>query len=330
MADVDDRGQLLLVGALTFAVMLVALAVLLNAAIYTGNVATRDAGPGTGQAIEYENEASSMARATMAAINDRGNESYADRRQNFTQTVDAWSRNARTHAAAALADAEVEVLVDPTRGTAIRQTAERNMTSADGQEDWTVANDTTVRAFRLNVSQDSLQTPPDDDVTDLLFGDNETRDYFQLRFEDDSDRWTVYFARDANSNDTDDDVTVRVRHNGATKGDPCSAPAENDRVVVDITGTQVGDEPCGALQSMFDGLEAPYTISYHNGSNATGTYSLVVDRRIGRLATGANKTGDTEPTATRALYDADLRIAYRSDDIYYYSEFRIAPGEADE
>ena len=330
MADVDDRGQLLLVGALTFAVMLVALAVLLNAAIYTGNVATRDAGPGAGQAIEYENEAASMARTTMATLNDWDNEGYADRRQNFSDTVDVWSRNARTHAAAALADAEVEVLGDPTRGTTIEQTAERNMTSAGTQANWTVANDTTVRAFRLNVSQDSLQEPPDDDVVDLIFGVNETPRYFQVRIDDGDDDWRVYFARDANADDTDDDVAVRVQHDGSTVGDPCSVLADDDRVVVDITGTQVGGEHCGALAEMFDGLETPYTVSYRNGNNATGTYSLVADRRIDRLNTGADTTGATEPAATPALYDADLRIAYRSDDVYYENEFRIAPGEADD
>lgn len=330
MADVDDRGQLLLVGALTFAVMLVALAVLLNAAIYTGNVATRDAGPGTGQAIEYENEAASMARATMAAVNDRENGSYADRRQNFTGTVDAWSRNAHTHAAAALADAEVEVLGDPTRGTAISQTAERNMTDSNTEANWTVANDTKVRSFRLNVSQDSLQTPPsDENLTDRLFGENTTPHYFQVGFDDGTDQYSVLFAQNASDSVTED-VTILVQHDGTTIGDPCAVPADNDRVVVDITGTQVGDEHCATLQTMFDGLDATYNVTYRNGANATGTYSLVADRRIGQLKTGANTTGVTEPSATPALYDADLRITYRSDDVYYRTEFRIAPGEADD
>ena len=332
MADVDDRGQLLLVGALTFAVIMVALAVLLNAAIYTGNVATRDAGPGTGEAIEYENEAASMARSTIAAINDRETGSYPDRRLNFTGTVDTWSLNARTHASAALADASVEVLGDPTRGTAIRQTAERNMTDSNTDPNWTVANDTKVRSFRLNVSQDSLQMPPDDEnLTDRLFGENTTPHYYQIRFDesDTTDQWTVFFAQNATDTVTED-VTILVQNDGTTIGDPCAVPAENDRVVVDVTDTQVGNQHCAALQTMFGGLDAPYTISYRNGTNATGTYSLVVDRRIDRLQTGADTTGGTEPAATRALYDADLRITYRTDGVYYRTEIRIAPGENDD
>ncbi|GAB7093384.1 hypothetical protein JCM30237_05360 [Halolamina litorea] len=327
MADVDDRGQLLIVGAFTFAVMLVALAVLLNTAIYTGNVATRDAGPGTGEAIEYEGEAATMARDSLGAVNEREGATYADLRGNFTRAVDDWVAITRVHGATSLAGGGLEPVGDPTRGTLIEQPNERNFTSAATARNWTVANDSTVRAFRLNVTQDSLETPPDGDLVDIIFGEDERPNYFHVRIDDGAETWRIYFARDANDS-VSEDVTLSVDHDGSS--DACSAPADNGTVAVDITGAELGGSHCEPLENMTTALDDSYTVSYRNGVNGTGTYSLVSNRAIGRLDTGADTTGANDPTAERALYDATFRVTWRTADVYYQSELRIAPGEADD
>ena len=317
MADVDDRGQLMLVGALTLAVMLVALAVLLNAAIYTGNVATRDAGPGTAEVIEYEDEATSMARQVIQSMDDSD---YPTLRGNFTDAVDGWSEATSAHSSVGLADASLEPVGDPDPGTEIRQSTSRNVTSASEAANWTVANDTAVRAFRMNLSQDSLATP-NNVFTDLLT--DESPGYYYAEFDDGSSVYRVQVRG------TDDgDAIVRVL-NGADNQVGSDCETTEDRVLVDVTGATVGGDACPALGTVFDNLGDTYTLSYRNSENAKGTYSMVVDSRIGKLSTGADTTGSAEPSATRTLYGADLRVTYRSADVYYRSEFRVAPGEPD-
>ncbi len=321
MADVDDRGQLLLVGALTLAVMLVTLAVLLNAAIYTGNVATRDAGPGTAEAIEYEGEATSMTRAVVRSLDGGGDGSYPALRSNFTDTVEGWSRATGAHSGIGLADASLEKVATE-RGTRIAQTADRNFTAADRSPTWTVANDTGVRAFRMNVTQDSLAPFPDTPITNGSF---------RVTFDDGTDEWAVYLHQGGGSLN---DVSVTVVDPDDDKvDDGCTvAPGADDRAVIDLTGATVAGQTCPELR-FFGNLSGEYTVRYvdaEDGSDneqVNGTYSVVVDRPLDDLATGADTTGSAEPSATRTLYSADLRVVYRSSDVYYRSEFRVAPGE---
>ena len=308
MADVDDRGQLLLVGALTLAVMLVALAVLLNAAIYTGNVATRDAGTGAGEAIEYENEATTMAAASIDAVDG---DTYAAVRGNFNDSVQGFSELAHTHSGASLAATNLTT-VDMVNGSRIGQESDRNFTDDNGVSNWTVAEDTQARAFRLNVTQSSLATTADG--------------AFQITFDDGTDEWGVFLHTDGSN------VVVTVEDETDTEvGDGCTVdPGDDGRAVVDITGGTVGGEDCPELR-FFGNLSGSYTVEYvdtlDGSEQVNGTYSLVVDRQEGSLVTGADEDAGA-PTVSPALYSADLTVTYQSADLLYQSEFRVAPGEA--
>ena len=318
MADVDDRAQLMLVGALVLAVIFVTLAVLLNAAIYTGNVATRDPGPGTGEAIEYENEATAMARTTVDGIDGGGSATYAELQENFTDTVGEWSRAAGTHAVVSLADGSSEV-INSENGTRITQTSDRNFTSDGNATTWTVANDSRARAFRLNVTQNSLAS------TDTPATDNS----FRVTFNDSADEWAAYLHQ--SGGDTGD-VAVTVQDPDGDTNSCTVDPGTDDRAVIDLTAGTVAGEDCPELR-FFGNLSGEYTIRYvdalDGGGNeqVVGTYAVVVDRRLDRLETGADVVG--EPTATRTLYSAELRVTYRTSNVYYQSEVRIAPGEPD-
>ncbi|QKY19361.1 hypothetical protein B4589_002835 [Halolamina sp. CBA1230] len=314
MADVDDRGQLMLVGALTLAVMFVALAVLLNAAIYTGNVATRDAGPGTGEAIEYEGEATAMSRAVLESIHESGSE-YAALNEEFNRTVEGWSGAAGTHVTVALADTELAE-IDTTRGTRISQSTDRNFTDTEGNPNWIVADDTQSRAFRMNVTRESLvssDTPIDDGAFRVTFTES-----------GDDDVWKVYLHQEGT-----DDVSVTVLDPDGND-DTCTVET-GERAVIDITAGTVDGEPCPEMR-FFGNLSEPYTIRYVDAvdggdDQVEGTYSVVVDRPRDSLDTGARE-GD-QPSAVRTLYSAELRVTYRSANVYYQSEFRVAPGEPD-
>ena len=67
-----DRGQLLLITALAIAVILVTVALLLNAAIYTENVATRDTTADGAAAIEVRGDIVQSIGGIIEAENRHG------------------------------------------------------------------------------------------------------------------------------------------------------------------------------------------------------------------------------------------------------------------
>lgn len=317
MADVArlreaDRGQLFLVGALALAVIFVVLAVLLNTAIYTGNIATRDPGPGTTEVVEYENAATAMADRTLADVNVVNNSSYTELESAFRGAVTEWSDTANVHTSAALADAHVST-VATRRGTKIGQTNDTNFTSDSGATVWQVANNSSIRAFQMTVEQSSLG---DDGI---LTNDPE----FGIEFSWGTEQLTLYIY---NSGTLTNDVTVAL-YDGGTEISDCSVSAGgDDRVTVDLSGATLAGEDCGTLATLQNRLPASYTTRFENGSYAQGNYSLVVNRELGAFATGADG-GAGDPYTAPALYSAELQVTYRSSVTYYRTQRRVAPEE---
>jgi hypothetical protein len=329
MADVSprlrgaDRAQLFLIGALALSVIFVVLAVLLNTAIYTGNIATRNPGPGTTEVVEYERAALSMADTTITTVNGRNNSSYSELRSAFGDTVVTWSDLANTHSGVGLADSQLSV-VTTRRGSKVGQEQARNFTSDTGAGNWTVVNNSSTRAFRMNVSQPSL-------LNTTLAGQL-LNDSFYVGFDDGGGEWRTYIYREGTGN-----VTVKVTDpSGSQVGDSCSVDSGSDDYVhVNISTAELGGAACPASGQLFAGLDQRYNVTYGNALGATdserinGTYSVVVDRPVGQFETGADENA-TEPYAAPALYSADLQITYRSSRVYYRTNVRVAPEEPDE
>jgi hypothetical protein len=64
-----DRGQLILLGGLTLAVLLVGLAVILNAAIYSENLASRGDAIGADDALVFRDETETAVSGLIAGVN---------------------------------------------------------------------------------------------------------------------------------------------------------------------------------------------------------------------------------------------------------------------
>lgn len=317
MADVarlrrDDRGQLFLVAALALAVIFVTLAVLLNTAIYTGNIATRDPGPGTGEVVEYQQAAVSMADQTLADVNRGNNSSYTELESTFRDAVTVWSNTRNVHASATLADAHLST-VATLRGTKIEQDTNRTFTS-NNSSTWHVANDSAVRAFSMTVNQSSL-------ADDGLF-QNESE--FAVEFEGGGTALTLYVY---DNGTLTNDVTVSLYDDANNEIGSCSVAAgSDDRVEVDLSAATLAGQDCAALAALDDRLPSHYNTSFMAGGNAKGTYVLVVDRPVGELETGADDAAGG-PYVTPALYSAELQVTYRNSVTYYRTELRVAPGE---
>jgi hypothetical protein len=310
--DRGDRAQILIVSAFALGVLFVALALILNSAIFTENLASRgettggenvvtyqrSLEDGVGEVLTYENENITSSLASRATIESRVTTGANDLGRVLTR------RSAKDGATSTL------TVSGSTDGTLVRQTNNsRSFTDATDADDWLLATGVdNTRAFRLNVTRGKLQPC-------TRFGD-----CFNLTVTDGSDEWTMSI------NDSSG-VTVAVE-------DPAGAtamcdPVPSSNVVVDVTAGTVNGTNCPAL-NFADAPSTNYAIEYENGTQIGGTYSLVVDNSslTGLLSYSGDPTTG-EPAATPALYDVTVAYDFQSATVNYSSAVRVAPGETD-
>lgn len=320
----SDRGQLFLVGALSLAVLFVGLALLLNTAIYTENLATRNTDPGTDPSISYRTAAVDAGRELMIKENRNGTDpTWEENTERYESAVEGWSENAALHTARRARF--TSLTVESTNGTRFEQTnASHPFVNKTDATDWTLGDRSAVRDAHLTVQQDSL---PETNVTNAL-GLTGGTDPFAMEFDTPSGDWHVYVFDDDDT--PGDDVTVLVEDPGGAD-QQCShtGPA----AAIDVTNGSINGTACSA----FDLLDLPDTdvdnkdvlLSFENGDQAGGTYEI-------KVASGADITdnvydneadGDGASFVTAIIYEADLTITYESTDVYYQTTIRVAPEE---
>ena len=308
-----DRGQLLLVGALALAVLFVALALLLNTAIYTGNLAARDASGDATPAIEYVSAARSAGADAVYSVNRRNNTNATELNRAFTATTNRWDDLAAHHRAVAGVIADVDV-TGTTNGTRIQQDdASRSFTNDTGAADWTVVDGsgiTSVRSMRFAVDNSTL-TPIDN------AGNATTEPVFRVDSTSDVETRSAYIYYNA----TGDNPEVLVDDTNETV---CAAGSVTDGTfVVDVPNESVGGERCQALGGIDDDPDA---IKYGNGDAAGGSYTMVIDEPPSSLSlSDLNAPGTGSPYWTDAIYAANLTVTYRTAEIDYAATIEVMP-----
>ena len=289
-----DRGQMILVAGIVLAVLFVALALPVNAAIYTDNVATRG-GDSAGEALEYQAGVVDSVGGLIDA------ENADDRHSSFEEIESAVEDGAveidptltemhlRRGSAATIDTSTISS--DTTRGLLIRQT------ESDSFDNWDVTDATDVRAFEITFEPSQM---PELNVTE------------DDPFEIDLGGKQLYVYR--NSETAEDELVI-----AETPGDPICTAAAADPVRFEVSGEQFGGEPCRFEWPDVD------RVAFSNGANAYGTYNLTV------ASSSTNPTDFPEAVeATEALYSVnalDLRID--TTDLSYERTVRVAPGEPD-
>ncbi|WP_148413349.1 hypothetical protein [Haloferax sp. KTX1] len=307
----DDRGQLMLVAALAIAVLLVGLALTLNTAIYTENLATRTTDTNLDGAVTHGGAVEDGAGALLDETNREGG-TYGELNDSFGEAFGNWSDAAATLAAVRGAATDASH-VDRVRGTRISQTdAARNFTDRNETTDWTLASDVGVRGVRFNVSRDSLATS--------------SGSAFELVVDDGTDAVETEIYQ----NTTQGRVFVAVEDAGGTRT-TCSVAADaGDYVTVDLADGRLNGTACDPLDAVHTDLDGAATVSYRNAGAAEGSYELYVDETNATVfdATKYASAGSgSSPVAQEALYAVTVSYVYESGETYVYRELRVAPGE---
>ncbi|WP_318569835.1 hypothetical protein [Salinigranum marinum] len=322
----DDRGQLFLVAALTLAVLFVGLALLLNTAIYTENLATRNTDPGTDPSIGYRATAEESARELLRRENanntgdpakDYGYPTVSDW---YVGSVGDWSNGTGLHAARHARVASVSV--DATEhGTRIEQSnASRAFTNRSGAADWTLATGIDVRDVRFTVAHGSVVASNDSALAN---------DPFRVELDNSTDTWKLYVYDDIDTGG--DDVSVAVVNDTGFVGE-CTRPGSSP-AAIDVSNGSVNGTACPALETVALGGDANVEdsdVSFVNADHAGGTYELTVSSGSGFTNFYDNDgTGPSQgsPFITAVVYDATVTITYESTDVYYRATIRLAPEE---
>jgi hypothetical protein len=304
--DGRDRGQLLLVTGFALAVIIVALVLLLNTAIYTQNLATRGTDVGADEALSFRDtvEENLWPAVEQAAKNDVDDPNRTDVEANVTDRIDRFAAVASRPYLAEGSRADVEP-VGFVNGTRLRQTdGSRNATDVSNQANWTmVAATEDVRRLELNTTG-GLQSTTDPRA-----------EAFRIQVTGSGgDEWRVFVYDDAGA-------TVAVE-NGTFHDDVCSDVITGPPRLNLAAGTVNGVD-CEAL-TFAENVTSPYEIQIAYGNRTRATYDAIVR---GQFVPASNfDSPPNSPYTVPAVYGVRTRIAFQSASIDYRVEREFGPG----
>jgi hypothetical protein len=293
-----DRGQIILVTAFALAVAFVALSVVINGAIFTQNLATRGDTAGGGDALQQRQQAEQMAGDLVGHVNAN----YSGSADNDTRTSEFRGAlgdlsNASSFQQSISGRAVDYIYVGANNGTRITN-ASGAFESDSGSEDWVVAESVNgTRQFDMEVDASLLNTT--------------VGDAFTVSITNGSASWKMAVY---NSSSNVEIETTDGNGNTAT----CSADSS---AAINVTAGLLDGQPCAALE-VGENVTGNYDIIYNNSDQVGGSYSLVVN------ATGGD-IGDVTSQEV-VLYSATVEYTYRTANLVYETDIRVAPGEPDD
>lgn len=322
-----DRGQVILIAAFALAVVFIALALVLNSAIFAQNLASRS-GPEQSDAITYQREMVRGVGDVMEYANYHNNSTYSDARDNFTAAVSALDNATGSQQALNSRVVGVEA-VSVHSGTQIVQNnstaAPASLYTPEGVTtpvNWTLVSGADgARQIQFNVSKDNL-------VTSCSNFNQSTCFHMNVTETSGTQNWTMGLYQGSSG-----DFRVRV-YNGSGTFDT-AAPVSGDYHTVDVTAGEIDGEEWAPLD-FAENVDPPYDIEFVWGDHANGSYRMIVnDSALANMTSPASSNfaeGPTndQPYVANGVYSSVIRVRYRTDSLRYRTDVRIAPGENDD
>ncbi|QLD88624.1 hypothetical protein HWV07_06085 [Natronomonas salina] len=299
----DESGQIIIIAALLLAVIFVGLALVLNSAIYTENMATRG-DTSTAEAMSVDTVTEDRLQGSIDNANYAIDEdsSYSVRRSRIRQNVSTWNtlmggreaRNGRSY---------ITELNSITNGTRVVQRDTVDFMPADddldqsvldltidplgieGRTTWLVVTDSEVRDFEMTVEKDSLKQTRQGliaDLVDLTDTALTGSDEFWVQTEGGDEMWRIYLVNDTVNNSVAA-VTTELERDGdivqnETIRSVCSV--KGDAATIRFTSGELVSEDdrtdCPALQDAFAPDE--YNLYYVGADEVAGSYQFIVDK----------------------------------------------------
>jgi hypothetical protein len=324
MADLNERGQIILISAFVLAVIFVSLALVVNSAIFTENLASRGEVSGSSEALVYQHQVEQSVGEAMAFANHYN---YSDASALTDSIRDSISYiGSRGGIQQARGGQLVNVSYDTHEtGTRIADNASGGSTFAGNgtaPDPWQLAeNVDETRNFLIRVTDKTALNSPGPSAFAVVVNETGTADTV----------WRLEIAADGSkvqidvSNDTD---TVSCEY------------AVSSNFKIDVTRGIVGGEHCSALNRvgnsgdpMWFGANIPsgssYNITFENGHDIVGNYSMVIqgsgNPEVASNLEDSPTVGD--PYYTSAIYQTTVNYTYVTPNVAYETKVQVAPGE---
>jgi len=301
-ASRTERAQLLLITALALAVILVTVALLLNAAIFTENVATRDTTADGPEATELRGELVQGIGELIETENREGDGSTTNVEsdiENMTKMVDRERAREGTIGTVSHSETTSGQLLgwedEPTEFNAI-------------ENDTLVDDPSNARAFVLELENiTSLNDPNSTEIEDEAFG---------VRFMTAGENVTQYIYEDSGT------VVIANATDGQDPQEWCSV-IESGTTTVDLTGSELrtDDETRECFRGLWPSADLT-SIDFINGADTVGNFTLTVDN-----SADANPDDDPSVKTSDAVYSTTVEISYQTTDLTFETTARVAPGE---
>lgn len=304
----DDRGQMVLVGAVVIAVMILGLVMVSNSALYTENIDEGGAAESGREGAAFASEAGASVQSLIIRVN------HARPYPGKPTLAASVERNVSTYSDA-LAETHVDsrstyvnVSVDPGAsewGRRVLQDEDAPFAEpGTGDPDWTATNapaEVGWLVVNLNVSDLSAGSPLGIRLT------NTTGSYYEASFRRDASGRVV-----VQTNFSDAPAA-----NGTTRCSPTRG-----RLLVDLMDGEVFGRDCSFNATGHLGPPRKYEVAFDGGDNAEGRYELVVsdnaslDPKI-LPSHAAAATCDARECSMPAMWEANVTAVYDSPRVAY-------------
>lgn len=313
MADVTDRGQMILIMGLVLAVAFVALVPLLNTVIYTENLASRGTDVGGADAIEARE---ATVDGIAGLVWHENNNSYSSRSDLETNVNDGLDElefvllRTRIKNGVVIETSDVEL----DKGALVLQTeTTRRMYDKDTDANWTLVSQAVdTRDFVVNIT----------DSTGLQSTSDPETEAFEVLVTDGSNEWHLYVYENVSTS------TTAIAVKNASQSDPtegiCS-PSNEPQINL-INGTVDGTS-CSAIE-FAKGVGTPYDIEFVYGNRSIGTFELTANLSSSGSPETTNLNGaasGTSPYWEPVVYTVRLDFLYETYPLTYRSRIRITP-----
>lgn len=312
----DDRGQLLIIAAVGFAILLVLLTVALHTAVYADvHVTQADDGSHEERAALRYVDAVQRAMPGLvppAAANDDG---YEELTRQLERNVAEWDNLSSEHTSGDGVWTDTRIRNVSFASRIVQENSSRSFENQTGTSNWTVAADVrTVETFTMTVANESLAAIDDCRSNDACFT--------LVVVGDGGSEWTLRIYSETGT--SGHEIVADAAGNTAYKTNDTSLRIDIEEGVFDPGGT-------GTNFSTFldvDGLSPPYTMRYVTADAVTGTYNLSVAGKAG--IEESNFGPSASPRVTLRIERVAVPMGYRSAGLEFRSVVSVTPGDSDD
>ena len=311
------RAQMVLIASVLLAVTFVGLALVVNSAIYTENLGTRDTTRSSEPISDHTVTQERLGRAIHDINFENDTAEYGPRHRKLGDNVTGWDSKMRGKAAGQGTFFGAEA-VAATNGTRISQDIDQQFRphgdeyltedllssafdplGAFDRMSWLVAPDVKSRGYRATVNRTALKdtTTSLDDIVEWVLNDN---DAFGVLFDDGSKYRTVYLIEVDEGAGNENDIAAVVSEENTTVADQedyvgyCRVEAANATLRLDDNELEGNGTTVDCPVLSFTEDLGRHDIYYVGSNNTNGTYDLIVDKNKSTFdAEIADKYNDT-------------------------------------